>query len=57
LDLLGGTELNPGQSEIGIDRALRCEYLLPNFSVQTAKQSCELLLKVIAAYRGYGVAR
>ncbi|KAF8349828.1 hypothetical protein F5887DRAFT_942564 [Amanita rubescens] len=40
LDLLGGTELNPGQSEI----------------VQTAKQSCELLLKVIAAYRGYGVA-
>lgn len=30
LDLLSGTELNPGQSEI----------------VQTAKQSCELLLKV-----------
>lgn len=31
LDLLSGTELNPGQSEI----------------VQTAKQSCEQLLKVI----------
>lgn len=29
LDLLSGTELNPGQNEI----------------VQTAKQSCELLLK------------
>ncbi|KAF5355680.1 hypothetical protein D9756_004007 [Leucocoprinus leucothites] len=37
LDLLSGTELNPGQSEI----------------VQTAKQSCELLLKIIDSILDY----
>ncbi|KAJ4499295.1 histidine kinase [Lentinula lateritia] len=37
LDLLSGTELNPGQNEI----------------VQTAKQSCELLLKIIDSILDY----
>ncbi|PCH33241.1 hypothetical protein WOLCODRAFT_21861 [Wolfiporia cocos MD-104 SS10] len=37
LDILGGTELNPGQREI----------------VQTAKQSCELLLKIIDSILDY----
>ncbi|EED82903.1 hypothetical hybrid sensor histidine kinase [Postia placenta Mad-698-R] len=37
LDILSGTELNPGQSEI----------------VQTAKQSCELLLKIIDSILDY----
>ncbi|KAJ8703111.1 Chk1 protein kinase [Pleurotus ostreatus] len=37
LDLLSGTELNPGQGEI----------------VQTAKQSCELLLKIIDSILDY----
>lgn len=47
LDLLSGTELNPGQSEIGMSNtqypaAMRIDSVL----VQTAKQSCDLLLKV-----------
>ena len=50
LDLLGGTELTAGQSEIGdfdFD-FLRMTLNLP--IVQTAKQSCELLLKVVSFY-------
>lgn len=47
LDLLSGTELNPGQNEIGEapDFFLSNDLYQIN-QVQTAKQSCELLLKV-----------
>lgn len=47
LDLLSGTELNPGQNDIG--EMFRILFMTVDFNeieVQTAKQSCELLLKV-----------
>lgn len=49
LDLLSGTELNPGQSEIGIFGLVMLNRISLVLLVQTAKQSCELLLKVISA--------
>ena len=48
LDILSGTELNPGQRETGkvkLHSVARRGSKPP--SVQTAKESCELLLKVV----------
>lgn len=49
LDILSGTELNAGQREIGelaTGQIIYYNNRLPMPLVQTAKQSCELLLKV-----------
>jgi hypothetical protein len=46
LDILSGTELNNGQREIGGSSNLYLALQLKYVIVQTAKQSCELLLKV-----------
>ncbi|KAI6136939.1 STKc type histidine kinase [Pisolithus sp. B1] len=54
LDLLSGTELNAGQREIGM-----CSVCFGGFfsskqpSVDTAKQSCEILLKIIDSILDY----
>lgn len=48
LDLLSGTELNAGQHEIGKVKIFNSANFTDHEAcvVQTAKQSCELLLKV-----------
>lgn len=46
LDILSGTELNPGQRETGRIRLCAIRRESDCSSVQTAKESCELLLKV-----------
>jgi hypothetical protein len=47
LDILAGTELSNGQREIGLGLLARIFLFdIKYATVQTAKQSCELLLKV-----------
>lgn len=47
LDILAGTELSTGQREIGLSLLARIFLFDTKYAtVQTAKQSCELLLKV-----------
>lgn len=46
LDILSGTELNPGQRETGRISLYTIRWWSNCCSVQTAKESCELLLKV-----------
>ena len=47
LDILSGTELNPGQRETGRISLHTSRQRSHCSSVQTAKESCELLLKVV----------
>lgn len=49
LDILSGTELNPGQRETGRVVLYSVRRGSDRSSVQTAKESCELLLKVVVA--------
>ena len=48
LDILSGTDLNNGQREIGLHLQAYPFLSAECSTVQTAKQSCELLLKVLA---------
>jgi hypothetical protein len=48
LDILSGTDLNNGQREIGLHLQASPFLSTESSTVQTAKQSCELLLKVHA---------
>src|SRR6266566_861444 len=59
LDILSGTELNNGQREIGLYLQASPFLSTECSTVQTAKQSCELLLKVhaITDLRAYTLTR